>query len=216
MSAPGPLPVPVHAEAVPGRPERVRWVVPARLLAFVGEPTAVPSALAELVRESVVARIEVVPAAVLVDLAAGRTWAEDADRVRAALQQGLAVPEQWRPPAEQAEPAAAARAHLGAAARAVVAGEVGDYARSHGGSLEVVDVHDGVVDVALHGTCDGCPAAGRTLEDRVLVAVRALDPSVREVRSLREGGPASSAAGGAVGPAAAGGRRLLPVLFGRR
>ncbi|WP_370240543.1 NifU family protein [Aeromicrobium sp.] len=216
MSAAGRAPIPVHAEAVPGRPERVRWVVPARLLAFVGEPVAVPSALAGLVDDGVVARIEVAPAAVLIDLAAERTWAEGADRVRAALQQGLAAPGEWHPPLEQAEPAAAARAHLGAAARAVVAGEVGDYARSHGGSLEVVAVHDGVVDVALHGTCDGCPAAGRTLEERVLVGVRALDPSVREVRSVREGGQASSTTALDAGPAGAGGRRLLPMLFGRR
>lgn len=193
--------VPVHAEAVPGEPGRARWVVPVGLLPFVGVPLAMPEPLLLLVAEGVVERLEVQPGAVVVDLAEGRTWAAEGDAVRTALQQALADPDAWQSP-EDASPETA----LAAAVRSVLDGEVGDYARSHGGSLELVAVHDGVVDIALHGTCDGCPAAGRTLEDRVLAGVRALDPEVRAVRSVTEHREP------AAGP---GGRRLLPVLFRR-
>lgn len=194
-------PVPVHAEAVPGQPGRARWVVPVGVLSFVGVPDAVPSPLALLLDAGTLASLEVQPGAVVIDLGPGRSWAAEGETVRVALQQALADPAGWRPPAD-ATPEAA----LAAAVRSVLDGEVGDYARSHGGSLELVAVHDGIVDIALHGTCDGCPAAGRTLEDRVLAGVRALDPGVREVRSVHD------ASTPATGP---GGRRLLPMLFRR-
>lgn len=199
----GSAPVPVHAEAVPGVPQRVRWVVPAGVLGFVGEPAAVPAPLAALVEEGLLASVVVDPAAVLLDLAEGHSWAAAGARVRDALQAALADPSGWTPPPTTAG-VSSADERLAAAARQVLAGEVGEYARSHGGRLEVLAAHDGVVEVTLEGTCDGCPAAGRTLDDRVLVAVRALDPSVREIVSRRvAAGPAS--------PAAAGARRLLPL-----
>ncbi|WP_370248024.1 NifU family protein [Nocardioides sp.] len=185
--------VPIHAEAVPGDPTTVRWVVPAGRLGFVGSPAVVPAPLAGLLDDGVVSQLEVEPAAVLVTLAPPHVWAVEGDRVRTALQTALADPAGWRAPA-----GVTAADRLAAAARQVLAGEVGDYARSHGGRLELVAVHDGEVEIALHGTCDGCPAAGRTLEDRVLTALRRLDPSVRRVVS-------------AAPPEPAPGRRRLPL-----
>ncbi|MBZ5734111.1 NifU family protein [Nocardioides sp. TRM66260-LWL] len=198
MSAPRP---PVHAEAVPGRPSCARWVVPPGSLRLVGVPERVPAPLARLLDEGLLVHVEVEPAAVLLELAPAHTWAASGDVVRGALQDALTDPEGWVP-ADGDDPA---REHLAAAAREVLAGEVGAYARSHGGSLELVAVHDGVVDVELRGTCDGCPAAGRTLEDRVLTAIRSLDPSVTAVRSVRPDAPSDRA----------GGRRLLPLVFRR-
>ncbi|WP_344731368.1 NifU family protein [Nocardioides fonticola] len=189
--------MPVHPEAVPGRPEAVRWVVPAGLLGFVGEPAQLPGPLAALVADGPIARLEVEPAGVLIDLRPEADWAQAGESVRAALQQALAHPEAWYPPRDVASPA---DERLAAAARQVLAGEVGEYARSHGGALEVVAAHDGVVEVRLEGTCEGCPAAGRTLEERVLVGVRRLDPSVRSVVARRVA-PASEPSG----------RRLLPL-----
>lgn len=43
---------------------------------------------------------------------------------------------------------------------------------SHGGSLAVVSVVDGVVTVDLAGTCDGCPSADATLVHGVAAALR--------------------------------------------
>ena len=198
-------PVPVHAEAVPQRPDLVRWAVPAGLLCFVGVPERVPPALARLM-PSVIASVEVVPAGVLLALADGPTWAEQGDGVRVALQEALADVEGWAPPAGVGEEQAADDL-LAASARQVLAGEVGGYARSHGGSLDLVLAHDGRVEVALRGTCHGCPAAGHTHEQRVLTALRALVPDVREVVSA---GPAAPDT-----PSAARGRRLLPLRVRR-
>lgn len=43
---------------------------------------------------------------------------------------------------------------------------------SHGGSLAMVSVVDGVVTVDLAGTCDGCPSADATLVHGVAAALR--------------------------------------------
>lgn len=50
--------------------------------------------------------------------------------------------------------------------------EVRPLAGSHGGSIEVVGVDDGVVHVRLEGTCDGCPSAAATLTHGVEAALR--------------------------------------------
>ncbi len=43
---------------------------------------------------------------------------------------------------------------------------------SHGGSVEVASVRDGVVQVRMGGTCDGCPSASATLVYGVEAALR--------------------------------------------
>jgi Fe-S cluster biogenesis protein NfuA len=43
---------------------------------------------------------------------------------------------------------------------------------SHGGALEVVSVIDGVVQVRMKGTCDGCPSSSATLTFGVEQALR--------------------------------------------
>ena len=50
--------------------------------------------------------------------------------------------------------------------------EVRPYLHSHGGDMEVVSIVDGVVVLRLHGMCDGCSAASRTMTDRVEAALR--------------------------------------------
>ena len=50
--------------------------------------------------------------------------------------------------------------------------EVRPYLHSHGGDMEVVSIIDGVVVLRLHGMCDGCSAASRTMTDRVEAALR--------------------------------------------
>ncbi|MGI9051179.1 MAG: NifU family protein [Ilumatobacteraceae bacterium] len=50
--------------------------------------------------------------------------------------------------------------------------EIRPLAASHGGDITVVRVVDGVVEVHLHGTCDGCPSAAATLSHGVEEALR--------------------------------------------
>ncbi|MDQ3145676.1 MAG: NifU family protein [Actinomycetota bacterium] len=50
--------------------------------------------------------------------------------------------------------------------------EIRPLAASHGGDIEVLRIADGVVEVSLHGTCDGCPSSAATLTLGVEAALR--------------------------------------------
>jgi Fe-S cluster biogenesis protein NfuA len=50
--------------------------------------------------------------------------------------------------------------------------EVRPYAESHGGSIEVESITDGVVRVRMLGSCDGCPSSSATLTYGVEEALR--------------------------------------------
>ena len=50
--------------------------------------------------------------------------------------------------------------------------EVRPYAESHGGSIELESVADGVVKVRMLGSCDGCPSSSATLTYGVEEALR--------------------------------------------
>lgn len=58
-----------------------------------------------------------------------------------------------------------------AAATAALDGLV-PYLDSHGGNVEVLEVHDGVVRVRLGGSCSGCSASAVTLREGVETALR--------------------------------------------
>ena len=142
-------------------------------------------------------------AAVLLRLRPGLTWRRGGGAVRTALQAALAAPEQWLP-AHEGTPDDVLRM----AVIEVIHGDVGDYVRSHGGQIELVDVRDGDVRVRMNGACTHCPASRVTLGDRFETAVRARYP---QLRSVTAGGSDPDAAA----PSAEG-RRRLPLLFSRR
>jgi Fe-S cluster biogenesis protein NfuA len=174
--------IPLHPEAVPGRSDRLRWVVPAGVLGFVGPVARAPGRLGRLVDAGLVAGLEVEPAAVLVTLADGRSWREDGAMVRTALHAALGDPDAWVP-----SPVAASLdedALLARVADQVLTGPAGDFVRSHGGVVELVDATGGVVSVRLSGACRGCPATGTTLRDRLERALRTAYPSLKELRSV--------------------------------
>jgi len=199
MSHAAPL-VPVHPERVPDRPDLLRWAVPAGSLPFVGEPRAVPQPLGDLLADGTLAGpVLVEPTAVVLAVGAGRSWAAVGAGVRGALQGALARPGEWEAPGD-ADP----DDRLRRAVEQVVAGEVGDYVRSHGGRIEVVGARDGRVEVGMAGTCVGCPASRATLTGRFETAVRALYPELREVVRRDQAEPDDTGQG----------RRLLP-LFAR-
>ena len=168
------VPAAVHPEAVPGDPSTMRWVVPAGLLP-PGALLRAPGALGALLADSTLTDGLVEHAAVWLTLPDG-SWFEQGAYVRSALQSALGDPAGWIVD-ETAHDAALARIVAG-----VLAGSVGDYVRSHGGALQVADVTDGVVRIALDGTCDHCPAAGLTLHARVETAVRERWPALAGVR----------------------------------
>lgn len=171
--------IPTHPVATPD-PAVLKWVVPDGLLPFSGQVATAPAALQALLDEGTLEGIDVGPGAVLTLLAAGRSWRQEGGRVRSALVEALARPDQW-------EPAPAAH-HVGsdealrAAAQEIAEGPVGELAHNHGGAFVVREVHRGVVEVGLEGACHDCPAAVITMHARFERLLRRRCPWVVEVR----------------------------------
>jgi len=53
--------------------------------------------------------------------------------------------------------------------------------RADGGDIELIDVKDGVVQVALTGACSGCPMSQMTLKHGVEKALKEAIPEIKEV-----------------------------------
>ncbi|OFE16327.1 hypothetical protein BA895_19330 [Humibacillus sp. DSM 29435] len=201
--------VPLHAEPVDGDPLSMRWIVPPDVLGFVGATTRLPRVLQSLLDDGTIDAVSVEPAAVRLRLRPGLTWRRDGAGVRTALQAALAEPEHWQPSYDGTPDDV-----LRMAVVEVIDGDVGDYVRSHGGQIELVDVHDGDVRVRMNGACTHCPASRVTLGDRFEIAVRARYPQLRSVTSAGSGGSSASVTDAAVPPVGA--RRRLPLVFSRR
>ncbi len=162
-------------------PEEVRWVVPDALLPAPGVAVETPEALATLLADGTLTEVRVLPGCVVTRARSAGDWSRCGAAVRDAVAAAVAAPDGWRvdgtdrPDDEQ----------LAGAVRRLLAGDVGDYVRSHGGAIDLVDVAHGVVSVRMRGTCHGCPASAFTLQARferrlreecpALVAVRAAD-----------------------------------------
>jgi Fe-S cluster biogenesis protein NfuA/nitrite reductase/ring-hydroxylating ferredoxin subunit len=61
--------------------------------------------------------------------------------------------------------------------------EVGPYLGSHGGGVELLGIKDGVVRLALQGTCDGCPSSAATLKLAIEDAIREAAPEVAGIEA---------------------------------
>ncbi|MFI1164421.1 NifU family protein [Streptomyces sp. NPDC020801] len=171
----------MHPQPVPGRPDRLRWMIPAGTLTGTGPPAGVPAPLAALLADGTLTGVTVEPAAVVTVLGTDRHWTQEGPRVRTALHAALDDPTGWILPAGTGP--RRDDALLYAAARDVLAGPVGDFARSHGGRIDLVDVRDGIVTVRLGGACNGCPAAWFTLHQRLERELRRHHPGPLEVRN---------------------------------
>jgi Fe-S cluster biogenesis protein NfuA len=77
--------------------------------------------------------------------------------------------------------------------------------RKHGGSVELLDVSDGVIRLRLEGNCHGCPSSAVTMRQTIEEAIigRAPDAAAVEVEGLVEDSPA---------PVKDGPRVALPVV----
>lgn len=62
--------------------------------------------------------------------------------------------------------------------------EVNPLVESHGGSIEVVAVEDGVVKVRMHGTCNGCASSSATLTYGLEAALKQHWPSFRRLEEV--------------------------------
>ena len=175
--------VPIHPQSCPGDPDRVRWIIPASLLSGTGTVTAVPVPLAALLTDGTLAEIVVEPAAVVTRLGHGRSWSTDAPRVRTAIHAALEEPTAWI--AADDPDGCGVDALLYPVVQELLDGAVGQYARSHGGRIDLVDIRDGVVTVRLTGACHGCPAAHLTLRHRLERDLRRWYPAVRVVDAGR-------------------------------
>lgn len=60
-------------------------------------------------------------------------------------------------------------------------GSVLPYLESHGGSVELLGVEDGIVRLRMQGSCSGCPSSAMTLKLAIEDAVLAVAPDVEEV-----------------------------------
>jgi Fe-S cluster biogenesis protein NfuA len=169
--------VPMHPEAT-SDPQIVRWVIPDGVLPVVGEIAEPPPELAAMLDSGDIASIQVQTRAVVVRLAAGRSWSELGAHVRAALGAALQQPHQWQPttPSTEAD-------RLRSALEDVLAGPAGDYIHSHGGDVTILAVKDGRAEVRLNGACEHCPAAGLTLHARLERELRARFPDLVELRA---------------------------------
>lgn len=195
--------IPMHPQSCAGQPDRLRWIVPAGVLAFTGPAATVPEPLATLLTDGILTEVHLEPDAVVTVLAAGRDWTRDGAGVRSALHAALADGAGWTP----SDAAGGADAVLRAAAGALIAGAVGDLARSHGGSIELMDVQDGVVTVRLAGACHGCSAAETTLRHQLEDRLRRRCPDLRAVIAA-DGPPQGAQAAGRAAPW----RRALTVI----
>jgi Fe-S cluster biogenesis protein NfuA len=72
--------------------------------------------------------------------------------------------------------------------------QVKPYLRSHGGSVELVDISAGVVRLRLQGSCDGCPSSSVTMKQTIEEAIvaRAPDAVAVEVEGLVDAVPVPS------------------------
>ena len=164
--------IPLHAERVAGEPQAVRWVVPGGRLP-TGRITAAPGRLGTLFADGTLCAGLSEHGAVWLWLRDGLAWSTSGREVRAALQDALTDPAAWTVEAAPGEVLEKVTADL-------LDGPVGDFVRSHGGSVSAQRSGD-TVTVRLGGACEHCPAAGLTLRQRLVGELRGRCPDLVEV-----------------------------------
>lgn len=164
--------IPLHAERVAGDAQAVRWVVPAGRLP-AGRIRSAPGRLGELFADGTLTSGLTENTAVWLWLRDGLSWSALGTEVRVALQEALSDPLSWTVDAAPGEVLERVTADL-------VGGTVGDFVRSHGGTVSAQRCGD-TVTVRLGGACEHCPAAGLTLRQRLVGELRDRCPDLVEV-----------------------------------
>ena len=162
----------IHAERVAGDPRAVRWVVPSGTVP-TGRVRSAPGRLGELIGGGTLSDALVEPTAVWLWLRDGLSWSGLGTSVQSALREALGDPSRW-----VVEPAPGEV--LERVTTDLLGGSVGDFVRSHGGSVSAGRCGDDVV-VRLGGACEHCPAAEFTLRQRLMGELRRRCPDLVEV-----------------------------------
>lgn len=171
--------IPLHPVAVDDR--TLRWVTDTTAFEFEGAVRTSPGRLGELQREGVLVELRIDGMGVETTLAEGLEWREFGAAVRSALHAALRSPAAWTP--GRGSVTASADRHAEAAVRAALVGDAGDLIRSHAGTVELIEVRDGVARLRLGGSCVGCPALDRTLHGHLLERLQRAVPQIRDVRT---------------------------------
>ena len=161
----------IHAERVAGDPQAIRWVIPAGTLPL-GRVLGAPGRIGDLLGDMTLSDALIEPTAVWLWLRDGLLWSQYGNDIQAALRDALADPGGW-------EIAPAPGEVLQRVTEDLLEGSVGDFVRSHGGSVVATRQGEEVV-VQLGGACEHCPAAEYTLALRLLEAMRRRCPDVIE------------------------------------
>ncbi|MGI9123753.1 MAG: NifU family protein [Mycobacterium sp.] len=164
----------IHPERVAGDPQAVRWVVPAGSVA-VGRVRSAPGPLGEMISRGTISDALAEDAAVWLWLRDGLSWSEYGSRVRTALRDALGEAEGWGVDPAPGDVLAAVTSDL-------LDGSVGEFIRSHGGSVSVQQSGE-EVSVRLGGACEHCPAAGHTLRLRLIEGLRRRCPTLVDIGS---------------------------------
>lgn len=163
----------IHAERVADDDRVVRWVVPAGSIS-VGRVRRAPGRFGEMLSEGMFSDALTEHTAVWLWLADGQSWAKAGPVVQSALRDALADPDGWVVEPAPGEVLERVTADL-------LAGSVGDFVRSHGGSVTAQSVGNDAVAVQLGGACEHCAAAEITLRARLLGELRRRCPDLVEV-----------------------------------
>lgn len=164
----------LHPERVNGEPHAVRWVVGTDGVP-VGRVVAAPGELGRLLAEGMLTAGLVEQTAVWLWLRDGLSWREHGPAVSAALREALSHPQSWVIEPAPGEVLERVTADL-------LDGSVGDFVRSHGGSVTAARAGD-VVTIALGGACESCPAAEHTLRGRLVGELQRRCPELVELES---------------------------------
>ena len=164
----------LHAERVTGEPQAVRWVVGTDGLDS-GRVVAAPGELGRLLADGTLTAGLVEHTAVWLWLRDGLSWREHGATVSGALREALSDPQSWVVEPAPGEILERVTADL-------LDGSVGDFVRSHGGSVTAARTGDAVT-IALGGACANCTAAEHTLRARLVGELQRRCPELVELES---------------------------------
>lgn len=175
-------------------PATLEWVVEPGLIRFTWEGGAgdgaglvergaLPPRIARYLEEGLLSRLRLQPGRIYTTLAPGGDWAEIARPLWSDLYRTLTEDPAGWPTGDLpvASPTAASDAELAQAVEELIAREAGAFAATHGGSMALESVHDGVVRVHMSGACRNCPAAQRTLLQQIELQLRHRFTNLREI-----------------------------------
>ena len=161
----------IHAERVAADDRAVRWVVPAGTLP-AGRVRKAPGRFGEMLTDGTISDALAEHTAVWLWLREDLSWTQLGAAAQSALRDALADPDAWLVEPAPGEVLENVTADL-------LAGPVGDFVRSHGGSVSAGRSGDEIT-VQLGGACEHCPAAGYTLRLRLLDELRRRCPDLVE------------------------------------